>query len=150
MKSTHLFLSTSLGISLIVALLWMVSIQPAIAISDLPTKDWTVCKAGPPTCDFDIIQDAIDAASDGDTINDCLVSSDGNSFCVRAERAGGIKEGRRYLISIQPFDGCGNTSAQGFLGYIYVPHSKRDIPGIDCIKTNDLGYKKHEPIPVVP
>jgi hypothetical protein len=30
--------------------------------------EWTVCPAGPPTCDYVVIQDAVDAASDGDVI----------------------------------------------------------------------------------
>lgn len=33
-----------------------------------PQGEWRVCQDGPPTCDFSVIQDAVDAASDGDTI----------------------------------------------------------------------------------
>jgi hypothetical protein len=51
-------------LGLIIALLWLLTGQPAVA---QPTE-WTVCPVGPPTCDFDVIQDAVDAASDGDTI----------------------------------------------------------------------------------
>lgn len=60
-----------LGLSL--ALGWLLSAWPhsskALAPSSaLATGTWTVCPAGPPGCDFAALQDAIDAATPGDTI----------------------------------------------------------------------------------
>jgi hypothetical protein len=40
----------------------------AITAMAAPNTDHTVCPAGPPTCDYSIIQDAVDAAAAGDNI----------------------------------------------------------------------------------
>jgi hypothetical protein len=52
---------------------------------------------------------------------------------------------------VEAVDGCDNASPQGLIGFIYVPHDKRDAKDaeMDCIKTNELGYKKHEPLPAM-
>lgn len=39
-----------------------------IAESSASSSEWHVCPAGPPTCDFDEVQAAVDAAADGDVI----------------------------------------------------------------------------------
>jgi uncharacterized repeat protein (TIGR01451 family) len=57
---------------LALALFWLLT-GPAEAVcaADDPPKTaqvWTVCPAGPPDCAYSIIQDAVDAASEGDVI----------------------------------------------------------------------------------
>lgn len=62
-----------------------------------------------------------DAVADGNTVGDCVVGADRRSFCVRAERAGGVEGGRRYAVEIQATDRCGNVSAPTVIGTIHVP-----------------------------
>jgi hypothetical protein len=65
MKSKPFALLVSGGLlALMLLLLWATG-TPAHAA---PDAVWTVCPAGPPDCDFDVIQDAVDAANAGDTI----------------------------------------------------------------------------------
>jgi uncharacterized repeat protein (TIGR01451 family) len=65
MKSKPFALLVSGGLlALMLVLLWATG-TPAHAA---PDAVWTVCPAGPPDCDFAVIQDAVDAASEGDTI----------------------------------------------------------------------------------
>lgn len=59
--------------------------------------------------------------ADGNTTGDCVVAPDGRSFCVRAERAGGIDAGRRYSVEIQAKDECGNTGDPAVIGFVHVP-----------------------------
>jgi hypothetical protein len=64
-KST--FVPLALGLGLAVALLWLLGLSG----SRLPVAraaSYTVCPAGPPTCDYSVVQDAVDAARDGDLI----------------------------------------------------------------------------------
>lgn len=61
---------------------------------------------------------------DGNTINDCVVSHDAQKICVRAERSGRDREGRRYAVSISATDECGNTSVPVVIGNIHVPHDR--------------------------
>jgi hypothetical protein len=72
-----------------------------------------------------------DATGDGSTDADCLIGAGGESVCVRAERDGSIKAGRRYALLIAATDECGNTSAPVTIGTILVPHSKSSARG--CI-----------------
>jgi uncharacterized repeat protein (TIGR01451 family) len=51
-----------LGLAL--ASLWLLTNQSALA----QPMEWTVCPEGPPTCDYTIIQDAVDAAGEGDLV----------------------------------------------------------------------------------
>jgi hypothetical protein len=67
-----------------------------------------------------------DAEGDGKTFEDCKVSPDGQSFCVRAERDGSVEAGRRYAVSIVAIDECGNTSAPVVIGNIHVPHDQKE------------------------
>jgi hypothetical protein len=46
------------------ALFWLLAVPAGAA----PTATLTVCPAGPPDCDYAVIQDAVDAAAEGDTI----------------------------------------------------------------------------------
>lgn len=69
---------------------------------------------------------ADDLAGTGDTAPDCTVAADGTSVCVRAERAGGIPEGRTYALTIEATDACGNVSEAVAVGAVHVPHSASD------------------------
>ncbi len=53
----------SLG-GLILILLLLLTGQTSLA----QPSEWTVCPAGPPTCDYALIQDAVDAANPGDVV----------------------------------------------------------------------------------
>ena len=65
MSTKRFAISVTLGLlGLVLALLWLLTGQPALAHPD----EWTVCPDGPPDCDFAIIQDAVDAAAEGDLI----------------------------------------------------------------------------------
>jgi len=66
-----------------------------------------------------------DGRGDGATPDDCVVAPDGQSACVRAERAGGRQAGRRYALSIVATDGCGNESDATVIGFVRVPHDQR-------------------------
>jgi hypothetical protein len=71
-----------------------------------------------------------DANGDGNTDGDCEVADDGQSFRVRAERDGGVPEGRRYSVTIEATDACGNSSAPVVIGKVHVPHDgSSDCPG---------------------
>jgi len=62
MKRNRLALVVTLGLmGLILALSWFLAGQTALA----QPPELTVCPAGSPTCDFDVIQDAVDAAGEG-------------------------------------------------------------------------------------
>jgi len=76
---------------------------------------------------------------DGRTADDCVVESDGHSFCVRSERAGtgpDAQDGRHYSIAIVVTDACGNVSNELPLATIHVPHdrSPRDPGCIDVTR----------------
>ena len=61
MRPRHLFLTLIIGLTLIAL--------PALsAPAAAPEAEWRVCPAGPPTCDYAVIQDAVDAAGPYDTI----------------------------------------------------------------------------------
>ena len=77
---------------------------------------------------------------DGDTINDCVISPDKQSFCVRAERQGTKPEGRHYGVGLVAVDACGNKSDEAVVGYIYVPHDQSPAEK-DCINTTKVGLK---------
>jgi len=65
-----------------------------------------------------------DDLGDGSTTEDCQVSPDGLSFCVRAERQGMRPEGRHYGVGIVAIDDCGNISDVTVIGNILVPHDQ--------------------------
>jgi hypothetical protein len=62
-----LFSALGLGLGLTLALLWLLSGSSA-RLSVAFASSYTVCPAGPPTCDYSTIQAAVDAAGDGDVI----------------------------------------------------------------------------------
>jgi hypothetical protein len=67
MKSKHFTLFMTWGLlGLALALLWFAS--GGAPASAAPTGVLTVCPAGPPNCNYSVIQDAVDAASGGDLI----------------------------------------------------------------------------------
>jgi hypothetical protein len=81
-----------------------------------------------------------DAEGDGHTFNDCVLSPDKQSFCVRAERQGTKPEGRHYGIAVVAVDACDNRSDETIVGYIYVPHDQSPAEK-DCIDTTKEGIK---------
>jgi hypothetical protein len=72
MNTKRFAIAVTLGmLVLILALLWVLTEQPALAQPvdvSAGLAELTVCPVGPPDCDYDVIQDAVDAASDGDVI----------------------------------------------------------------------------------
>jgi hypothetical protein len=64
---------------------------------------------------------------DGHTVDDCVMESDGRSFCVRSEREGtgpAAQAGRHYTVSVVASDACGNLSNELAVATIYVPHDQ--------------------------
>jgi hypothetical protein len=66
------------------------------------------------------------ANGDGNTTEDCLVSPDQAEVCLRAERQGGDKEGRRYELAIVAEDDCGNVSGETVIGFVAVALNQSD------------------------
>ena len=64
-NKSSLFFTFGLGIALAAVLLLTLA---SFGFQEARAASFTVCPAGPPTCDYSIIQDAVDAASDGDVI----------------------------------------------------------------------------------
>ena len=69
---TLVFLSGLVAVAAILFILARPAVPVRAALStgpvSAPTADLTVCPAGPPTCDYASVQDAVDAANDGDVI----------------------------------------------------------------------------------
>ncbi|MFC2173111.1 hypothetical protein ACFLU6_10835, partial [Acidobacteriota bacterium] len=87
-----------------------------------------------------------DAGGDGSTNDDCVILDDGQTICIRAERSGHDRDGRRYLFSIAATDACENTGEATWIGSIYVPHN-HDPAQEDCINTAEAGCKGKEGLP---
>jgi parallel beta-helix repeat protein len=83
MKTRYLFVSLALSVGLIVVLLCILgsgsvpavaappssgSVARGNAVPNAPADELLVCLAGPPTCDYASVQDAVDAALWGDVI----------------------------------------------------------------------------------
>jgi hypothetical protein len=80
---------------------------------------------------------------DGHTTDDCVVSADGQSFCVRSERDGGgpdAQDGRRYGVTVVAVDACGNESASVLVGLIHVPHDQSPHEK-DCVNAAHEGLR---------
>jgi parallel beta-helix repeat protein len=60
-------IALGLGLGLSLALLWLLN-TPATDRSTARAAAYTVCLGGPPTCDYDTLQAAVDASDDGDVI----------------------------------------------------------------------------------
>lgn len=68
-----------------------------------------------------------DGLGDGSTTGDCVISADGQSLLVRAERQGrgpGRHVGRRYSVAVIATDACGNVTPPTAAGVIAVPHDR--------------------------
>jgi hypothetical protein len=73
MKNKNLFITLVLGLSLTLALLWVLGAEHSSAVAapgvehaqvpNTPADDLRVCPTGPPACPYNSIQDAVDAAS---------------------------------------------------------------------------------------
>jgi hypothetical protein len=64
-----------LALALAVTCMWTVSgsasplvLTSSVPVPAFPAATWSVCPAGPPACDYATIQDAVDAANDGDFV----------------------------------------------------------------------------------
>jgi len=53
---------------LLLVLLWSLFFAGTLRVSRAASNTYTVCPAGPPNCNFSVIQDAVDAAVNGDLI----------------------------------------------------------------------------------
>jgi hypothetical protein len=89
-----------------------------------------------------------DGLGDGHSRPDCVVDSDGTSFCVRAERSGPRPEGRRYAVSVAARDACGNQSGSAVIGNVLVPHDG-DPRTRECLRPM-LPAALREPSPLSP
>jgi hypothetical protein len=81
-----------------------------------------------------------DVNGDGHTADDCVLGTDGSSFCVRSERAGSgpsAQAGRTYTVTVAATDACGNVSNDLALARIHVAHdrSPREAGCIDVTRT---------------
>ena len=63
---------------------------------------------------------------DGHTSADCVVEAAGDRLCIRAERNGTGRSGRRYAVAIVATDACGNASDPVTIGFVHVPHDQRE------------------------
>jgi parallel beta-helix repeat protein len=78
MKKRCLLITLALGLSLTLALLWILgSLSSSVVAApsvryveapDTPAAELHICPAGPPTCDYSSVQAAVDAASPDDVI----------------------------------------------------------------------------------
>lgn len=84
------------------------------ACSDPVTWRFADCASDQPANDI----------GDGNTEEDCILSPNGLSLLVRAERQGTQPLGRHYGISVVATDACGNASDPTVIGRIYVPHEQ--------------------------
>ncbi len=81
---------------------------------------------------------------DGHTVNDCVVSDDGQTVHVRSERCGAgptAQDGRRYGIAVVAVDACGNESAPVLAGTIHVPHDQSPAAR-DCVNPTKVGCRE--------
>jgi parallel beta-helix repeat protein len=75
MKYKYFFITSALGLSLTMALLWVLGAQNTSAVAgeyargpNAPANELLVCPSGPPNCQYTSIQAAVDAANPGDVI----------------------------------------------------------------------------------
>ncbi len=82
MRTRGLLLSLTVGLILLTApVLSAMGTGESRPAARPRAAEWTVCPAGPPTCDFATVQDAVDAAADGDTIKVATgIYSDTNAY----------------------------------------------------------------------
>jgi hypothetical protein len=97
-----------------------------------------VCDADPVvevTCSSDQCDDAPcpehpGQNGDGNTTDDCTYDAAADRVCMRAERAGNVKAGRTYTVSVAAQDNCGNAADAATLLTVHVPHNG---PAPGCI-----------------
>jgi hypothetical protein len=97
-------------------------------------------------CDSDQPDDARERGWNGDgrTANDCVIESDGQTFCVRSERAGTgptAQSGRHYTVAIVATDACGNVSNELPIAMIHVPHDHAPHDE-GCIDVTHVGCRE--------
>lgn len=81
---------------------------------------------------------------DGRTTQDCVVSPDGQTVHVRAERCGTgptAQDGRHYGILVVAKDACGNESPEVVAGTVHVPHDQSPAAR-DCLDTTKVGCRE--------
>jgi hypothetical protein len=90
-----------------------------------------------------------DFNGDGSTEDDCLLSPDGATIRVRAERAGGgpdAQGGRTYSVLVVATDRCGNASEAVPAGTIHVPHDQSPAE-TGCLDPMKVGVKPKDLLP---
>jgi hypothetical protein len=78
-----------------------------------------------------------DAAGDGSTVPDCVVS--GDRACLRAERAGDDPTGRVYTLWAIVVDQLGRVSEPQPIATVRVPHDATSASG--CVKVTEVGSR---------
>ncbi|MFC2174188.1 PKD domain-containing protein, partial [Acidobacteriota bacterium] len=89
---------------------------------------------------------------DGHTTEDCMIVQDGQTVCVRAERAGAgtmAQNGRHYAFEVEATDSCGNTSELVAVGNVYVPHDQSPHEK-ECLNPTKVGCRPNQPVPCTP
>ena len=62
-----MFIALALGLGMTMVLMWLLGFSGA-GLQAVRAASYTVCPAGPPACDYSVIQDAVDSAGEGDVI----------------------------------------------------------------------------------
>lgn len=75
-----------------------------------------------------------DGQGTGNTDPDCMITNQGESLCVRAERNPQSANGRRYEVQVAATDECGNLSTTVNIGFIHIPKNQTD----GCLEPPDL------------
>lgn len=157
----HRFANTPRNVGWIVSLLaiplgiWLMSI-PVLSAFALSGSIITVCTAGPPTCDYQTIQEGVNAATDQDTVlvssgaytgpitlksNITLRSSDGPEATVLAANEGPIVvAGNVVSTTVQGFTISGQNTVSTAVG---LELSDSDITVSDCIVRDLQGASGH-------
>ena len=64
MNRKSLLIPLAFGLGLTVVLLWLTAYSDT-SLRVVRAASYTVCPTGPPSCDYSVIQDAVDAATGG-------------------------------------------------------------------------------------
>lgn len=123
------------------------------SISDACSEPVTWRIAGCVSSQPDEAPDGSGWNGDGRFADDCLVAPDGDSICVRSERAGAgptraeAQAGRTYGLAIVATDACGNESEPTVVGTIHVAHDQSPEAREGCLDPTEVGLKPNEPLP---
>jgi hypothetical protein len=102
-----------------------------VSVSDgCGNSTWAILGVASSQCDEAPCAEHPGENGDGNTTGDVEMSPDGQSFCVRSERAGTDPAGRFYDVVVEAVDDCGNRSAGVSVVRIHVPHDQS--PGTRC------------------